>query len=334
LRLAFLLIPLVLACFGISPTVQAVSPAPDGGYAGNNTAEGTSALFSLTTGIDNTANGYQALYHNTTGSFNTASGFRALFFNTGGTQNTADGFEALYHNTTGYRNTASGYSALLNNTTGHDNIALGRQAGIFLTTGSFNIDIGEGGVAGESSTIRIGHIPAQTRAFIAGVSGASVSGAQVVVNSSGQLGVAPSSQRFKEQIKPMDKTSEAILALKPVTFHYKKEIDPDRTPQFGLVAEEVEKVNPDLVARDAKGNVYTVRYEAVNAMLLNELLKAHRKVQEQDATIANLKSMMAQQQKGIEVLTATVKEQASQILKVGADIEVRKPAPHMTLNNH
>ena len=148
-----------------------------------------------------------------------------------------------------------------------------------------------------------------------------------MVNSSGQLGVAPSSERFKDQIKPMDKASEAVLALKPVTFHYKKEIDPAGTSQFGLVAEEVEKVNPDLIVRDKEGKPYSVRYEAVNAMLLNEFLKEHRKVEEQQATIAQLKS-------GIEALTATVKEQASQIQKVSAELQLQKPAPQTVVNNH
>jgi len=131
----------------------------------------------------------------------------------------------------------------------------------------------------------------------------------------------------------MGEVSEAILALKPVTFHYKKELDPDGTPQFGLVAEDVAKVNPALVTRDAEGKVYTVRYDAVNAMLLNEFLKKHRtvqkqnrKIQAQDATIAKLKS-------GMEVLTATVKEQGSQIQNVSAELELQKPAPRTVLNN-
>src|SRR5205807_2943273 len=127
------------------------------------------------------------------------------------------------------------------------------------------------------------------KTFIAGITGAAVTGVAVKVNAAGQLGTAPSSQRFKTEIKPMDKASEAILALKPVTFHYKKELDPEGIPQFGLVAEEVEKINPALVARDDQGKTYTVRYEAVNAMLLNEFLKEHKAVQEQGATIAEFK---------------------------------------------
>jgi uncharacterized coiled-coil protein SlyX len=324
---------LVLTCFGLSPISAQADEAIVPGFG--NTAEGYQALDSNTTGSSNTADGRQALFHNTTSSFNTADGYQALFHNTGGADNTADGFQALYFNTTGKNNTASGFRALFQNTTGSYNIALGWEDGMNLTTGSNNIDIGNAGVAGESSTIRIGHIPAHTRAFIAGISGAVVSGATVAVNSSGQLGVAPSSRRFKDEIKPMNAASEAILALKPVTFRYKKELDPGGTQQFGLVAEEVEKVDPDLVARDAQGKPYTVRYDAVNAMLLNELLKEHRKVQEQDATIAELKSMMAEQQKGMEGLAANLKDQASQLQKVSAHLEASSPrsAPEMVLNN-
>jgi hypothetical protein len=260
------------------------------------------ALFSNTTGRNNTADGTQALQNNTTGINNAGFGFNALFFNT-----------------TGNVNVALGVNSLLHNTTGNGNIALGFAAGSALTTGSNNIDIGNRGVAGESATTRIGTAGTQTRTFIAGLSGVAVAGPTVVVNSSGQLGVAASSERFKDEIKPMDKASEAILALQPVTFRYKKNIDPDGVPQFGLVAEEVAKVNPDLVARDAKGEVYTVRYEAVHAMLLNEFLKEHRKNEEQEKTIAELKS-------GMTTLAATVKEQASQIQKVSAQLATASPS--------
>ena len=258
-----------------------------------------------------------------------------------GNFNAAIGSQALLLNTTGSANTATGDSALHNNTTGGSNIALGFQAGQNLTTGNFNIDIGNVGVAGESKRIRIGTAGAQTKTFIAGISGATVaSGVGVIVGSNGQLGTVVSSERFKDAIKPMDKASEAILALKPVTFHYKKELDPEGIPQFGLVAEDVEKVNPALVARDDQGKVYTVRYEAVNAMLLNEFLKEHRKVQEQGATIAQLKSAAAKQeataalqQQEIKALTASLKEQASQIQKVSAQLEVSKTAPQTVLNS-
>ena len=232
----FLLIPLAVASFALSPTARAqLSPAPDGGYPNLNTAEGEDALFSLTTGDGNTAIGWEALYKNT-----------------GGILNTATGAAALNSNTTGSANTAEGYHALFNNT-GADNIGLGVNAGLNLTTGSHNIDIGNSGVAAESATIRIG-AAAQTRAFIAGVRGVTTANANavpVVIDSAGQLGTVSSSKRFKKEIKPMDQTSEAILGLKPVTFHYKS--DPAGAgPQFGLIAEEVAQVNPDLVVRDEK----------------------------------------------------------------------------------
>ena len=399
----FLLIPLVLAWFALSPAARAVLPAPDGGYPSDNTAEGNDALFSLTTGTHNTATGFDALYFNTTGAFNTANGsnalnhnttanfntatgasallfnttgdsntatgfealasnttgfsntaegyqallnnntgarntatgFNALFSNTTGGLNTATGLSALYHNTTGYYNTANGYEALLSNSTGDSNtaegyhalknntgainIGLGVNAGLNLTTGSHNIDIGNGGVAGESATIRLG-AAAQTRAFVAGIAGVAVTGSAVLVSSGGQLGVAASSERFKQNIQTMGEASDQLLALKPVTFRYRPEIDPEGIPQFGLVAEDVEKINPALVTRDAKGKPYTVRYEAVNAMLLNEFLKEHRTIQE-------LKSTVAEQQKQIKAL-------ASGLEKVSAQLELNKPAPRTVVNNH
>src|SRR5436189_175003 len=269
----FLLIALTLAWFALSPRALAVSPAPDGGYANGNTAEGTDALFNLTTGNDNTAVGLDALYNNTTGDANTATGSGALF-----------------SNTTGFDNTANGYDALFNKASGNNNIALGNGAGQSLTTGDNNIDIGNTGVAAEANTIRIGTVGPQTNAFMAGIFGVTVTkGVSVVIDSTGHLGTKGSSERFKDAIKPMDKTSEAILALEPVTFHYKKELDPEGIPQFGLIAEQVEKVNPALVARDEQGKPYTVRYEAVNAMLLNEFLKEHRKEEESEAELAQQK---------------------------------------------
>src|SRR6266550_2136340 len=272
---------LALIWVALLPAVRAVDPPPDGGYPNGNTAEGTDALFSVTTGFDNAALGFNALYSVTTGSANTADGVFALGNNTDASQNTATGFEALIFNTTGASNTSVGYNSLLNNTTGSNNIALGASAGMNLTTGNFNIDIGNPGVASESRAIRIGTTGTHARTFIAGISGATVpDGVGVIVGANGKLGTVVSSARFKHEIKPMDKASEAILALKPVTFRYNREVDPEGIPQFGLVAEEVEKVNPDLVARDEQGKPFTVRYEAVNAMLLNEFLKEHQTVQE------------------------------------------------------
>jgi hypothetical protein len=231
-------------------------------------------------------------------------------------------------------NTANGGVALSHNTTGSNNIALGVSAGTNLTTGSNNIDIGNGGVAGEASTIRVGTAGTHSATFVAGIRGVTVaSGVAVVIGTNGQLGTISSSERFKEAIKPMDKASEAILALKPVTFRYKKELDPAKIPQFGLIAEEVEKVNPDLVVRDDEGKIYSVRYDAVNAMLLNEFLKEHKKVEEQQSSIAELKSTVTLQQKEMQILTAQLTEQAAQIQKVSAQLEVSKPAPQTVLNN-
>ena len=280
-----------------------------------NTATGGQVLFSNTTGHDNTAIGFDALNANTEGNFNTASGVAALLSNTGD-KNTASGNAALQNNTAGSGNTADGQAALFNNT-GDNNIALGKDAGRNLTTGKNNIDIFDQGVAGEANTIRIGTQGTQTAIFVAGIVGGT--GTPVLVNADGKLSTTSSSARFKDEIKPMGTASETILALQPVTFRYKHEIDPNGIPQFGLVAEEVERVNPDLVVRDAAGEVYSVRYEAVNAMLLNEFLKEHKTVQEQGA-------MIARQQKQIEALTAGLQ-------KVSAQLELIKAAPRAVDNS-
>ncbi len=293
----------------------------------NNTATGDGALLLNTTGEENTATGRLALFSNTTSFNNVATGSLALFSNTTGNNNTGEGFSALFLNTTGHDNTAEGSSALRSNTTGHGNIALGSRAGINLITGSHNIDIGNHGVAGDSGKIRIGTVGDQKDTFIAGISGTTVpGGVAVIIDTDGHLGTVNSSARFKDEIKPMDKTSEAIFGLKPVTFHYKRVLDPNSIPQFGLVAEQVEKVNPDLVARDEEGKPYTVRYEAVNAMLLNEFLKEHRTVQEQKATIAQLKKDFAEQEKQIEALTTGLQ-------KVSIQLERSKPAQQMVVEN-
>ncbi len=258
-----------------------------------------------------------------------ATGVEALYSNTMGFSNTADGYAALGSNTIGWENTAVGYHALAN-TTGNGNIALGDSAGENLTTGSGNIDIGNAGAAGEANTIRIGFARAQSATYIAGIFGATVTGAGVFVDSAGHLGTVQSSERFKESIKSMDELSEAVLALKPVTFRYKHELDPNGIPQFGLIAEQVEKVSPDLVVRGEDGKVMTVRYEAVNAMLLNEFLKEHQKVEKLECTVAmqekDFKATIAEQQKQIEALTATVQ-------RVNDQIALSKPAPQLVANN-
>jgi hypothetical protein len=344
----------VLGCFGFSQSAQAVSPPPDGGYPGGNTAEGQNALLSLTsgtlntavgsfslrsvragnlntatgagalfanTGDQNTATGAEALLSNTTGTNNTgdgtftlanntagqgntAIGTGALFDNTIASQNTAVGNSALAHNTTGNGNTADSFGALFNNSTGNENTAIGDLAGFNQTTGGNNVYIGSAvtGVAGESNACYIASIFGQ----------ASANGVQVLIDSDNKLGTATSSKRFKENIRTMGRTSEALFSLKPVSFRYKKELDPVGISQLGLVAEDVEKVNRDLVVRDKQGKAYSVRYDQVNAMLLNEFLKEHREVQK-------LKQQVA-------ALTVSLQ-------KMSAQTETKQTAPEMVAHN-
>jgi uncharacterized coiled-coil protein SlyX len=417
-----LLIVFALSSFALCQVLEAVMPAPDGGYPGGNTAEGTSALLNLNgggfntaigwfslkstitgsfnTGVGtgtllaniadrNTATGAGALFHNRIGADNTGNGTFALFDNDAGYSNTATGVEALGSNLVGYQNTAEGVDALVGNTygvrntatgaeglfsnvvgnyntatgfqalhsntegnyntaiggaalyrtTGGGNIGLGFNAGVNLTTGDLNIDIGDTGLAAESRTIRIGTQGIHTATYVGGIFGATLTdGVPVLVGIDGHLGTAFSSKRFKEEIEPMDKASEAIMALKPVAFHYRSDAKNKR--QFGLIAEEVAEVNPDLVVRDKNGEIYTVRYEAVNAMLLNEFLKEHKiveaqqgKLEKQEATISELKSTVAQQQKEMEVVTAQLKEEAAQIQRVSAQFELGKPELRAVLND-
>jgi hypothetical protein len=387
------MILLALGCFALPQRAPAVSPPPDGGYPGGNTAEGTSALLSLTTGLyntgigifsllsngaanfntgvgagallsntadSNTAVGAGALLSNTTGIVNTATGAFALFSNVSGSHNTATGSTALLHNTIGDANTAVGEVALTSNTTGGDNTAIGWSAlsaniagdsntaigwrALFNSTGSNNIALGIGagsGVTTAGNAICIGAAGnnVDNSCYIGNIFTSTVNDSAVFVNSNGRLGITTSSRRFKEEIKPMAQASQALLALKPVTFRYKKEIDPDSRAQFGLVAEEVEKVNPDLVVRDKEGKAYSVRYEQVNAMLLNEFLKEHRKVEaqarkmdaqehkirEQEATISELK-------KDLQIVVARIKEQDSKIQNVSDQIEINKAGPGVVRN--
>jgi hypothetical protein len=352
----------LLAFIGlVAPAAQAVIPPPDGGYPGFNTAEGTKALFSLTTGSANTAVGWFSLFSNADASFNTATGAGALLFNTAdentafgtaallsntaGSENTANGTLALFSNTTGVQNTAVGYSALSSNTTagantsgantavgafalgltvtggantaigyaalynatGGGNIALGDLAGVDVTTGSSNILIGNRGVAPDAATTRIGS-EFQTRTFVAAIRGVTTGVADavnVVIDSNGQLGTISSSRRFKKEIKPMNNTSEAILGLEPVTFQYKS--DKTNRPQFGLIAEQVAEVNPDLVVRNPDGEIYTVRYDAVNAMLLNEFLKEHKKVEKLEATVADLAAQLQKVTAQVQMTNSSAK---------------------------
>jgi hypothetical protein len=283
-----------------------------------NTATGAATLSSNQSGGVNVANGYEAMEANVSGFYNVACGGFALGSNVGGSYNVATGANALYYNK-GSNNTADGHQSLQNNTSGGNNVAVGYQAGANLTTGSNNIVIGAGllGKAGEGNTTRIGKTT-QTATYIGGISGktvASVSAVAVFVDSTGKLGTVKSSARYKDEIKPMDKASEAILQLEPVTFHYKQELDPDGVRQCGLIAEQVEKVDPNLIVRGEDGKVETVRYEAVNAMLLNEFLKEHRKVEQQAAMITRL-------EKQVEALSVGLQ-------KVNAKVELRR-APQFT----
>ena len=401
-----LFVAFTLICFALSPSAQAVVPAPDGGYpnfttaegdhalqalntgAGNtaignfalfsvtdgsfntavgalaldlnlgdsNTATGAAALLFNTTGTQNTAvgaaalefndtgqansaTGAFALFSNTTGSFNTASGYQALFTNTIGFDNTANGLNALQSNsdgsfntatgagallsnTTGDFNTANGVSTLLSNTTGSENTAMGHGAGNSLTTDDGNVCIGSGvsGEAGAGNTTWIRNVNTLAQPIIAGIDGVTVR------LSDGRLGHGVSSRRYKQDIQPMDRTSEALYGLKPVTFHYKKEIDPSQSLDFGLIAEEVAQANPELAVRDREGKISNYRRDAINAMLLNEFLKQHKafveeqhKVRDQGATIARLEEQVA-------ALTAGLQ-------KVSAQLELNKAAPQTVLND-
>lgn len=333
----------------------------------NNQTSATPDAYGDTEGDFNTANGYQALFSNTTGQFNTGVGWQALLNNTIGVNNNAFGFQALTNNVDGIRNcavgglgnltsgdsnTGIGNASLANSAVVNFNTALGRRA-LFRIQGDQNLGLGffagsnaQGGstndiyignvgpvpVGAESNTIRIGtqisatatvgnppveshNFPQHTDTYIAGIFGSSTiaPGMPVYVDSNGKLGTLPSSARFKEDVKPMKDASDEIFSLQPVTFRYKPEVTKSNAAQFGLVAEEVAKVDPNLVVRDATGQIQSVRYEAVNAMVLNELIKEHQQVQNQ--------------QKEIDKLTAQLKEQASMLQKVSAQIDLMKSAP-------
>jgi hypothetical protein len=296
---------------------QALSSNTEGN---GNTAVGSMALFSNTTAVQNTAIGLGALRNSMTGGANTATGWHALFSNTIGTFNTAFGWDALGSNSTGGNNIAFGYGAGFTNTTGSNNVALGAFAGKGVTTANNVICIGDGVLGADVSN-------STWIANIWGVTPQSGNTAPVVVSDGGQLGIVASSERFKKDIATMENVSEVILSLRPVTFHYKSDLK--KAPQFGLIAEEVAKVNPALVLPDQEGKPYTVRYDAVNAMLLNEFLKEHRKVEKLEAALRTMNERLA--------------EQDSKIQKVSAQIEVSKfatgrirgggPAPQTVLNN-
>jgi hypothetical protein len=399
-----------LAIFAFSSAALAVSPAPDGGYPGGNTAEGQSALFSLTTGtyntavgflslrsdtsgqfntaigagallanrgdqstgagVENTATGAGALLSNSTGCCNTANGAFALFSNTNSAENSAFGVRALFSNIEANDNSAFGYNALASNTgggntavgayclgsnttgvlntavglsalggtTGSNNVALGYAAGGGVSTADNVICLGSGG-QNISNSCFIGTPGVHANTYIAGIYGAPINGGSataVYIDSDDKLGTFFSSARFKQDIHSMDKASEAVLALRPVTFHYKKELDPKEIAQFGLLAEDVEKVNPDLVALDRDGKPYTVRYEAVNAMLLNEFLKEHRKVEKLEATVAqqrnDFETRITELKKEMENVITRAKEQNAKIQRVSAEVELHRAVARVVGN--
>lgn len=359
------LMVLLIAC--VAPVAQAVTPPPDGGYPGGNTAEGQNALLNLTSGgynaaigwmslrsasigsfntavgagtlalsndirntavgagallINhggglNTANGAFALLFNTVGSFNTASGDSALAGNIVGMDNTASGAAALVANTTGNENTADGRETLFHNTSGSDNTAVGYQAGLNATTGDGNVYIGAGmqGVAGEAN-----------HTYIRNVNTTSVSGGgtdNVTVNlTTGLLGHATSSRRYKDDIKAIDTASEALFQLKPVSFRYKKEIDQSRSLNYGLIAEEVAEVDPNLAVRDRNGQIDSVRYSAINALLLNEFLKEHQAFVEEQKKVRKLEATL-------DAVSERLKEQEATIQRVSNQLEVSRPVSQL-----
>jgi hypothetical protein len=360
-----------LVCFGLMPVAKAVEPAaPDVDRGGGNTSDGSGALLSLTTGQFNSAFGFDsllfltdatfdtgigagalffdnggtntavgagALFNNSTGAFNDAVGAFALFNNTTGSFNNAHGRDALAANVDASENNAFGDLAMENNTTGASNTAIGDDALRFNVDGSNNVAVGDEAGTGLGASVNnciAINVPGagdfatfDNTCFIGSIFDQPVSdvGTQeaVFVDQFNVVGIAASSRRYKHDIQPMDKASEAILALKPVTFKYNA--DKNGRTQYGLVAEDVAEVNPDLVVQHKNGEISTVRYEQVNAMLLNEFLKEHKKVEEQQASIGQLKSEM-------QTMVAQLKEQAAQIQKVSAQVEVNKAAPQTVAN--
>jgi hypothetical protein len=300
--------------------------------ADSNTAVGAAALLLNTSGLENVAVGTDALVFNGSGSADSAVGAFALFNNIG-TSNTAIGDRALFTNSSGDSNTAVGHAALMGNSTGHSNIAIGYQALISNDTGSGNIGIGSAAgnnVVTANGVICIGNVAGadvDNRTYIANIPATTVSGGgtdTVTVNlSTGLLGHLSSSRRYKEEVQPMNKASETLYRLKPVTYRFKKEIDATQSLDYGLVAEEVAEVDPNLAIRDGKGQIESVRYTAINAMLLNEFLKEHKKVEQLEKQVATLTAGL--QKVSVQLATASRSE---------GGLALTKPAPQTVLNDH
>ncbi len=308
---------------------------------GSNTAIGHSALLNNATGSGNTATGFSALYHNVGGIGNVASGINALYINADGNFNTASGVNALYNNSAGHDNTASGYAALGANIDGNNNTAIGDSALLNKANGSFNVAVGQDAgfdLAAGDGNVYIGAgmsgIAAEANhTYIRNIKDTSVSGLNadfVTVNlNTGLLGHSSSSRRYKEDIQPMENASETLYRLKPVSYRYKKEIDSMQSPAFGLIAEEVAAVNPALVACNAEGEPESVHYEMVNAMLLNEFLKEHRKVQERDRKISEQETTITVLKKEMATVVAHLEEQDLKIQKVSDQLKMDKAAPQV-----
>jgi hypothetical protein len=293
----------------------------------DNTAIGQQALGSNTSGFSNTATGVHALLSNTTGNVNTATGTEALRDNIDGEDNTAIGYRTLLANTSGDNNTAVGVLALSASTTGSFNTALGRGAGSNVTTANNVIAIGSS-AENVSNSCYIGQIYSNVQPQVG------TDRDLVTINSDGRLGRANvSSRRYKHDIQPMHTASEVIYALKPVSFRYHEQYDPTQTIAFGLIAEEVTEVNPDLVGHNPAGLHESVRYEQINAMLLNEFLKEHRKGEEQDCKIQEQEKTIAEVRSELRNLAATVSEQASQLQKVSTQLHISNAAAHEIVSN-
>jgi polyhydroxyalkanoate synthesis regulator phasin len=291
-----------------------------------NSATGSQALYTNTAGNYNTANGANALLANTSGSYATALGAYALRANTTGESNTGFGAYALPANTTGGNNIGIGVQSLYQNATGSNNIAVGFQAAYNLINGSNTIEIGSAGAAGDKNLIRLGTQGTQTEAIIAGVYGSTVTGSAVYVTSAGKLGVLASSERYKTAIAPMGSNSEKLQQLRPVTFQLKN--DPSGAVQYGLIAEEVNKVYPELVIRDDLGTIQGLRYEELTPMLLNEVQKQQARIEalsnqnaEQARQIADIKH---QQQDQIAAQSAQIKALQQQFVALTEKLQARE----------
>jgi hypothetical protein len=289
-----------------------------------NTAIGSDALYFNTHGQFNTATGMAALEGNTTGIGNTATGIGSLANNGAGNENVAMGWNALYFNK-GSDNTAIGAAALQNNGSGANNIAVGIEAGVYLTTGSNNIMIGNPGAAAETNTIRIGTEGVQTSAYLAGIFSSPVTeGCAVVVESTGQLGCTQSSARYKRDIQDMGNASDKLMKLRPVTFLYKT--DKTDTRHFGLIAEEVDKVFPELVVHGADGKVETVAYQMLPALLLNEVQKQGKASEE----LAQLLEQKDAQIASLQQQVVAIQKQNAQIEALAARLDVLERRAHVT----